>query len=71
MSTVFYIPPLNFGIVDEGIYRSGLLNELNFPFIERLKLKSIVYLEPDEPDTHMYVDTIAPHISLYILPPSE
>ena len=55
MATVFYIPPLNFGMVEEGVYRSGAMNELNFPFIERLKLKTIVYLEPDEPDPQMYV----------------
>lgn len=45
-----FIPPLNFGMVEEDLYRSGLPNELNFPFLERLKLKKIIYLAPDDPD---------------------
>lgn len=45
-----YIPPVNFGYVEEELYRSGQPNELNFPFLERLKLKGIVYLAPEEPN---------------------
>eukprot|EP00002_Diphylleia_rotans_P035290 TRINITY_DN7688_c0_g1_i1.p1 TRINITY_DN7688_c0_g1~~TRINITY_DN7688_c0_g1_i1.p1 ORF type:complete len:177 (+),score=33.64 TRINITY_DN7688_c0_g1_i1:51-581(+) len=45
----FYIPPMNFGLVEEDLYRSGFPNELNFPFLERLKLKTIIFLGPDEP----------------------
>eukprot|EP00742_Colponemidia_sp_Colp-10_P003739 GILJ01003979.1.p1 GENE.GILJ01003979.1~~GILJ01003979.1.p1 ORF type:complete len:178 (+),score=14.13 GILJ01003979.1:74-535(+) len=36
-------------MVEEDLYRSGLPNELNFPFLERLHLKHIIYLAPDEP----------------------
>lgn len=42
------IPPTNFGIVEEDLYRSGMPNELNFPFLERLQLKTIIYLASDE-----------------------
>ncbi|KAI8825054.1 protein-tyrosine phosphatase [Fimicolochytrium jonesii] len=44
-----YIPPLNFGMVEENLYRSGQPNELNFPFLEKLGLKTVVYLAPEEP----------------------
>lgn len=42
------IPPTNFGIVEEDLYRSGMANELNFPFLERLQLKTIIYLASGE-----------------------
>jgi len=29
-------------------YRSGVPNELSFPFLEKLQLKKILYLAPDE-----------------------
>jgi tyrosine-protein phosphatase OCA1 len=44
-----YIPPGNFGMIEEELYRSGQPNELNFPFLESLHLKTIIYLAPDEP----------------------
>ena len=39
-----YIPPRNFNAVLNNIYPSSIPTELNFPFLERLKLKTIVYL---------------------------
>ncbi|KXS18342.1 protein-tyrosine phosphatase [Gonapodya prolifera JEL478] len=47
-----FIPPLvrNFGMVEEDLYRSGQPNELNFPFLERLGLKTIIYLAPEDPN---------------------
>jgi tyrosine-protein phosphatase OCA1 len=45
-----YIPPLNYGMVEEDLHRSGQPNELNFPFMERLGLRTVVYLSPDDPD---------------------
>lgn len=39
-----YYPPLNFSLVEDGIYRSGFPMELNYPFIEQLGLKTIIYL---------------------------
>jgi tyrosine-protein phosphatase OCA1 len=46
---VFYIPPHNYGVVEEDLFRSGQPNELNFPFLERLSLKTVIFLAPDEP----------------------
>mmetsp|Transcript_5281 Transcript_5281/g.12692 ORF Transcript_5281/g.12692 Transcript_5281/m.12692 type:complete len:171 (+) Transcript_5281:247-759(+) len=45
----YYIPPVNFGLVEDNLYRSGQPNELNFPFLEKLHLKKILYLSPDAP----------------------
>ncbi|KAK9459148.1 protein-tyrosine phosphatase [Lipomyces oligophaga] len=39
------VPPLNFAMVASGIYRSGHPLPINFPFLEKLKLKSIIYLD--------------------------
>jgi len=47
---VLYIPPANFGMVEDNLYRSGQPNELNYPFIEQLKLKTIISLAPDQPN---------------------
>lgn len=43
-----FFPPVNFGLVEEGLYRSALPNEINYPFLERLRLKTIIYLYPDD-----------------------
>eukprot|EP01112_Ceratiomyxa_fruticulosa_P015011 TRINITY_DN4366_c0_g1_i1.p1 TRINITY_DN4366_c0_g1~~TRINITY_DN4366_c0_g1_i1.p1 ORF type:complete len:190 (+),score=27.10 TRINITY_DN4366_c0_g1_i1:749-1318(+) len=42
------IPPLNFSMVNRGIYRSGYPNKKNHPFLKKLGLKSILYLCPEE-----------------------
>lgn len=47
-------------MVEESIYRSGQPNELNFPFIEKLSLKSVIYLSPEEPSTE-FCNFIADH----------
>ncbi|KAA8533417.1 hypothetical protein F0562_031149 [Nyssa sinensis] len=38
------VPPSNFSMVEDGIYRSGFPQPSNFTFLETLKLKSIIYL---------------------------
>ncbi|OEL22086.1 putative tyrosine-protein phosphatase [Dichanthelium oligosanthes] len=40
------VPPLNFAMVDDGIFRSGLPDAANFRFLLSLNLRSIVYLCP-------------------------
>jgi len=40
---------MNFGMVADDLYRSGQPNELNFPFLEKLQLKKIIFLAPDDP----------------------
>ncbi|OMO84708.1 Protein-tyrosine phosphatase, SIW14-like protein [Corchorus olitorius] len=41
------IPPLNFAMVDNGIFRSGFPDSANFSFIQTLNLRSIIYLCPE------------------------
>ncbi|KAK4834778.1 hypothetical protein QYF36_000445 [Acer negundo] len=41
------VPPTNFSMVEEGIYRSGLPKPDNFGFLRTLNLRSIVYLCPE------------------------
>jgi len=38
------VTPFNFSMVDKGVYRSGFPNIINFPFLETLHLRSIIYL---------------------------
>ncbi|KAI8908224.1 protein-tyrosine phosphatase [Powellomyces hirtus] len=42
------VPPLNFAMVAPGVYRSGYPNRKNFPFLQKLGLKSIMYLCEDD-----------------------
>ena len=44
------IPPLNFALVADDVYRSGHPLEINYPFLEHLSLKTIVYIG-DRSDT--------------------
>jgi tyrosine-protein phosphatase OCA1 len=44
------VPPPNFGMVEENLFRSGQPDQLNFPFLEKLSLKSVIFLAPEEPD---------------------
>ncbi|VVA90031.1 unnamed protein product [Arabis nemorensis] len=41
------IPPLNFSMVDNGIFRSGFPDSGNFSFLQTLGLRSIIYLCPE------------------------
>ncbi|THF96339.1 hypothetical protein TEA_015372 [Camellia sinensis var. sinensis] len=43
----FFIPPLNFSMVDNGIFRSGFPDTANFPFLQSLGLRSILCLCPE------------------------
>jgi hypothetical protein len=43
----------NFGMIEEDLYRSGQPNELNFPFLEKLGLKTIAWLAPEEPNQRL------------------
>lgn len=44
-----FIPPAQFGLVCEGLVRSGQPTELNFPFLEKLDLKTVLWLAPEMP----------------------
>ncbi|PWO00539.1 putative tyrosine-protein phosphatase OCA1 [Tilletiopsis washingtonensis] len=54
------VPPPNFGLVEESLYRSGAPDLLNFPFLETLGLTSVVWLAPEEPDG-AFLDFCASH----------
>ncbi|KAJ6973338.1 hypothetical protein D5086_026862 [Populus alba] len=41
------IPPLNFAMVDNGIFRSGFPDSANFSFLQTLGLRSIICLCPE------------------------
>ncbi|KAH0711268.1 hypothetical protein KY289_007227 [Solanum tuberosum] len=41
------VPPLNFAMVDYGVFRSGFPDTANFAFLQTLGLRSIVYLCPE------------------------
>ena len=38
------VPPLNFALVADDVYRSGHPLEINYPFLENLNLRTIVYM---------------------------
>jgi hypothetical protein len=40
--TKLLVPPLNFALVAEGVYRSGHPLEINYRFLENLNLKTIM-----------------------------
>ncbi|KAK9285260.1 hypothetical protein L1049_024450 [Liquidambar formosana] len=42
-----FVPPLNFAMVDNGIFRSGFPDSANFSFLQTLGLRSIIYLCPE------------------------
>ncbi|GAA0141410.1 protein phosphatase [Lithospermum erythrorhizon] len=49
-----FIPPLNFAMVDNGIFRSGFPDSPNFSFLQTLGLRSIIYLCPEPyPEANM------------------
>ncbi|KAH7545273.1 probable tyrosine-protein phosphatase DSP4 isoform X1 [Ziziphus jujuba] len=42
-----FVPPLNFAMVDNNIFRSGFPGPANFSFLQSLGIRSIVYLCPE------------------------
>ncbi|KAK2644607.1 hypothetical protein Ddye_019802 [Dipteronia dyeriana] len=42
-----FVPPLNFAMVDNGVFRSGFPDSANFSFLHSLGLRSILYLCPE------------------------
>uniref|UniRef100_A0A5B6YNY1 diphosphoinositol-polyphosphate diphosphatase n=1 Tax=Davidia involucrata TaxID=16924 RepID=A0A5B6YNY1_DAVIN len=44
---LLYTPPLNFAMVDNGIFRSGFPDTANFAFLQSLGLRSIICLCPE------------------------
>eukprot|EP00171_Calliarthron_tuberculosum_P012954 IDg12954t1 len=47
-ATGMVMPPLNFAMVMPGIYRSGYPSEVNHSFLRTLKLRTMIYLCPED-----------------------
>ncbi|KAI9637899.1 protein-tyrosine phosphatase [Dioszegia hungarica] len=43
------VPPMNFGLVEDGFYRSAQPSELNFSFLEKLNLRAVIWVGAEEP----------------------
>lgn len=43
------LPPDNFGLVEEGIYRCAKLDPLNFAFLDTLDLKCLILVDAEKP----------------------
>ncbi len=56
----YFVPPCNYGMVEYDLSRSGQCHQLNFPFLERLHLKTIIYLSHDEPSQPLYTSYLFP-----------
>ena len=61
------VPPLNFALVADGIYRSGYPNKKNFEFLSRLNLKSVLYLCDDE-YSQEYLDFFSENSAVFHIP---
>ncbi|ODV61815.1 Oca2p, partial [Ascoidea rubescens DSM 1968] len=48
-----YVPPLNFSLIEDSIYRSGHPVPINFKFLKKLNLKTIIYIG-DKEDNYLY-----------------
>lgn len=46
-------PPLNFGYLQDSLYRSAIPNEINFQFLQTLQLKTILILSPEVVDSQL------------------
>ena len=44
----YYIPMINFDTVESGLYRSGFPLARNMPFIRKLGIRTILFIEPDQ-----------------------
>ncbi|KAJ8512806.1 hypothetical protein OPV22_003240 [Ensete ventricosum] len=44
---LLFVPPLNFAMVDAGLYRSGFPETANFGFLRTLRLRSVLCLCPE------------------------
>ncbi|KAJ7964795.1 Tyrosine-protein phosphatase [Quillaja saponaria] len=49
-----FLPPLNFAMVDNGVFRSGFPDSANFSFLQTLGLRSVICMCPEPyPETNM------------------
>ncbi|KAK6903121.1 tyrosine phosphatase [Kwoniella mangroviensis CBS 10435] len=63
------VPPMNFGLVEDGFYRSAQPSELNFSFLEKLNLKTIIWVGAEEPSEILLSFLNSQGITLHNLAP--
>ncbi|KAK4683420.1 hypothetical protein P7C73_g6848, partial [Tremellales sp. Uapishka_1] len=63
------VPPINFGLVEDGFYRSAQPSELNFSFIEKLNLRTVIWVGAEEPSDIFTSFLDSQGISLHNLAP--
>ena len=44
------IPPFGWGLVERGLSRSGMPSSINLAFLAKQRIKTVVYLAPEEDD---------------------
>lgn len=54
------IPPPNFGYVEPDLYRSAVPSDMNFPFLQTLHLKTVIYLPLDAPSV-LFLEFLKEH----------
>lgn len=65
-------PPYNFGVVDEGIYRSGAPSSINYTFLSTLGLNTLVYLAAGDILDEKFIDFLKQsNIKLILMPCSN
>lgn len=55
-----FIPPPNFGYVEPDLYRSAVPSDMNFPFLQTLHLKTVIYLSLDAPSV-LFLEFLKEH----------
>lgn len=59
------VPPDNFALVEDGIYRCSKLDPINNSFLDTLQLRSIVWMDEENPTRVLSEYMEENHITLY------
>lgn len=59
------VPPDNFALVEDGIYRCSKLDPINHSFLDTLSLKSIIWLDEERPSRILTEYIEENHVKLY------
>ncbi|KAL7424132.1 tyrosine-protein phosphatase required for protection against superoxide stress (By similarity) [Cryptotrichosporon argae] len=63
------VPPMNFGLVEDGFYRSAQPAEINFTFLDKLALRSVIWVGAEEPSDVFQTFLDSQGITLHNLAP--
>lgn len=64
-NTSMLVPPDNFALVEDGVYRCSKLDPINNSFLDTLELKSIVWMDEENPTRVLSEYMEENHIRLY------